>query len=37
MNKISTDEKRAKAEQQERNTQLMRTLKEGKLIKGTVE
>jgi len=37
MNKISTDEKRAAAEQRERNTQLMRTLKEGKLVKGTVE
>jgi len=37
MNKISTDEKRAAAEQRERNQQLMRTLKEGKLVKGTVE
>jgi len=37
MIKISTDEKRAAAEQRERNQQLMRTLKEGKLITGTVE
>ena len=37
MNKISTDEKRAKAEQRERNTQLMRTLKEGKRVEGVVE
>ena len=35
--KISDDEKRSKAEQKERNRQLMRTLKEGKLIKGVEE
>jgi len=34
MCKISDDNKRCKAEQRERNSQLMRTLKEGKLIKG---
>jgi ABC-type lipopolysaccharide export system ATPase subunit len=37
MCKISDDDKRAKAEQKERNRQLMRTLKEGKRIEGTVE
>ena len=37
MCKISDDEKRSKAEQKERNRQLMRTLKEGKLIKGVEE
>ena len=34
MCKISSDEKRAAAEQKERNRQLLRTLKEGKLITG---
>ena len=37
MCKISDDEKRSKAEQKERNRQLMHTLKEGKLIKGVEE
>jgi hypothetical protein len=32
--KLSDDEKRAKAEQKERNRQLMRTLKEGKRVEG---
>jgi hypothetical protein len=34
MLKISNDEKRSKAEQKERNRQLMRTLKEGKRVEG---
>ena len=34
MLKLSDDEKRAKAEQKERNRQLMRTLKEGKRVEG---
>ena len=37
MCKISDDDKRNKAEQKERNRQLMRTLKEGKRIEGIVE
>jgi hypothetical protein len=37
MLKISDDDKRAKAEQKERNRQLMRTLKEGKRVEGLVE
>jgi hypothetical protein len=36
MLKISDDDKRTKAEQKERNRQLMRTLKEGKRMEGTV-
>jgi len=35
--RISTDEKRLDAEQKVRNRQLMRTLKEGKRVEGTVE
>jgi len=34
MLKLGDDEKRAKAEQKERNRQLMRTLKEGKRVEG---
>jgi hypothetical protein len=34
MCKISSDEKRESAEQKERNRQLLRTLKEGKLVTG---
>jgi hypothetical protein len=34
MLKLSDNEKRAKAEQKERNRQLMRTLKEGKRVEG---
>ena len=34
---LSNDDKRAKAEQKERNRQLMRTLKEGKRVEGVVE
>ena len=34
MLKLSNDEKRATAEQKERNRQLMRTLKEGKRVEG---
>jgi len=37
MCKISDDDKRAKAEQKERNRQLMRTLKEGNRVEGAVE
>ena len=37
MLKLGDDEKRAKAEQRERNRQLMRTLKEGKRVEGVVE
>jgi len=37
MLKISDDDKRAKAEQKERNRQLMRTLKEGRRVEGAVE
>jgi hypothetical protein len=37
MLKLGDDEKRAKAEQKERNRQLMRTLKEGKRVEGVVE
>lgn len=37
MLKISDDDKRVKAEQKERNRQLMRTLKEGKRVEGAVE
>ena len=37
MCKISDDEKRSKAEQKERNRQLMRTLKEGKRVEGVEE
>jgi hypothetical protein len=37
MLKISDDDKRAKAEQKERNRQLMRTLKEGKRMEGVAE
>jgi hypothetical protein len=37
MLRISTDDKRGTAEQKERNRQLMRTLKEGKRVEGTVE
>lgn len=34
---LSNDDKRAKAEQKERNRLLMRTLKEGKRVEGVVE
>ena len=34
---LSNDNKRAKAEQKERNRQLMRTLKEGKRVEGSVQ
>jgi hypothetical protein len=37
MCKISDDAKRYAAEQKERNRQLMRTLKEGKRVEGTIE
>lgn len=37
MLKLGDDKKRAKAEQRERNKNLMRTIKEGKRITGTVE
>jgi hypothetical protein len=37
MLKLSDEKKRIKAEQKERNRQLMRTLKEGKRIEGAVE
>jgi hypothetical protein len=37
MLKLSDETKRTKAEQKERNRQLMRTLKEGKRMEGTVE
>ena len=37
MLKLSDNDKRAKAEQKERNRQLMRTLKEGKRVEGVVE
>jgi hypothetical protein len=37
MLKLSDEKKRTKAEQKERNRQLMRTLKEGKRIEGAVE
>ena len=37
MLKLSDESKRAKAEQKERNRQLMRTLKEGKRIEGVAE
>jgi len=37
MLKLGDNEKRAKAEQRERNRQLMRTLKEGKRVEGIVE
>jgi hypothetical protein len=35
--RISDEKKRTAAEQKERNRQLMRTLKEGKRVEGTVE
>jgi len=37
MMNLSNDDKRAKAEQKERNRQLLRTLKEGKRVEGAVE
>jgi hypothetical protein len=37
MLKLSDEKKRNNAEQKERNRQLMRTLKEGKRVEGTVE
>jgi hypothetical protein len=37
MLKLSDDAKRAKAEQKERNKNLMRTIKEGKLVTGDVK
>ena len=37
MLKLTDDKKRDAAEQKERNRQLMRTLKEGKRVEGTVE
>jgi hypothetical protein len=37
MLKLTDDKKRNNAEQKERNRQLMRTLKEGKRVEGTVE
>ena len=37
MLKLSDEKKRTKAEQKERNRQLMRTLKEGKRVEGVVE
>lgn len=37
MLKLSDEKKRGAAEQKERNRQLMRTLKEGKRMEGTVE
>ena len=37
MLKLSDEKKRTTAEQKERNRQLMRTLKEGKRVEGTVE
>ena len=37
MLKLSDEKKRGAAEQKERNRQLMRTLKEGKRVEGTVE
>jgi ABC-type lipopolysaccharide export system ATPase subunit len=37
MMNLSNDDKRTKAEQKERNRQLMRTLKEGKRVEGMVE
>jgi hypothetical protein len=37
MLKLSDEKKRVGAEQKERNRQLMRTLKEGKRVEGTVE
>jgi hypothetical protein len=37
MLRLSDDTKRAAAEQKEKNRQLMRTLKEGKRVEGTVE
>ena len=37
MCKISDDEKRFKAEQKQRNRNLMQSIKEGKMITGTVE
>lgn len=37
MLKLSDEKKRLGAEQKERNRQLMRTLKEGKRVEGTVE
>ena len=37
MLKLGDDEKRSKAEQKERNRQLMRTLKEGKRVEGVAE
>ena len=37
MLKISDDDKRAKAEQKEKNRILMRMIKEGKRVEGTVE
>ena len=37
MLKLSDDDKRAKAEQKQRNRNLMRSIKEGKLITGDVE
>jgi hypothetical protein len=37
MLKLTDDKKRNNAEQKERNRQLLRTLKEGKRVEGTVE
>jgi len=37
MLKLSDDDKRVKAEQKEKNRQLMRTLKEGRRVEGIVE
>jgi len=37
MLKLSDDKKRAQAEQKERNRQLMRTIKEGKMITGDIK
>ena len=37
MLKLSDEKKRSAAEQKEKNRQLMRTLKEGKRVEGTVE
>jgi ABC-type lipopolysaccharide export system ATPase subunit len=37
MMNLSNDDKRAKAEQKERNRQLMRMIKEGKRVEGVVE
>jgi hypothetical protein len=37
MHKLSNDDKRMSAEQKERNRQLMRTIKESKLVKGELK